>query len=196
MAMVHQANGEDIGPVADSLARAFDDDPVMAWLFGEDRDRRLGRLRRFFRQEGRRHVGHDGVFTNDGRQGAAMWAPPDEWRVGFLDIVRMVPVMLPALGPRLRRALGGLDKMERAHPRAPHWYLAFLGTDPAHQGRGVGRSLVEPVLERCDATGLGAYLESSKPQNVPYYERFGFAATGQIDLPGGPPLWPMWRDPR
>jgi hypothetical protein len=31
---------------------------------------------------------------------------------------------------------------------------------------------------------------------VPYYQRFGFAVTGQIDLPDGPPLWPMWRAPR
>ena len=165
-------------------------------MFGTPRKNRRRRpRRRFFRQEGRRHVGHDGVFTNDGRQGAAMWAPPDEWRVGFLDIVRMVPVMLPALGPRLRRALGGLDKMERAHPRAPHWYLAFLGTDPAHQGRGVGRSLVEPVLDRCDATGLGAYLESSKQTNVGYYERHGFRVTGEIAVAGAPSVWGMWRDP-
>jgi hypothetical protein len=52
------------------------------------------------------------------------------------------------------------------------------------------------MLVRCDEAGLGAYLESSKPENVPYYQRFGFAVTGQIDLPDGPPLWPMWRAPR
>ena len=59
-----------------------------------------------------------------------------------------------------------------------------------------GGSLMTPVLERCDRAGLGAYLESSKPENLPYYERFGFRVTGQFDMPKGPPMWPMWRDPQ
>ena len=78
----------------------------------------------------------------------------------------------------------------------PHWYLAILGTDPPHQGKGVGGALLAPVLTRCDTEGTGAYLESSKPDNVPYYERFGFRVSGQIDMPDGPTMWPMWRDPQ
>ena len=93
-------------------------------------------------------------------------------------------------------AVGGLGQMEKVHPREPHWYLAILGTDPPEQGKGVGGSLMTPVLERCDRAGLGAYLESSKPENLPYYERFGFRVTGQFDMPKGPPMWPMWREPR
>lgn len=52
-------------------------------------------------------------------------------------------------------------------------------------------------LDRCDAEHAPVYLESSNPANVPYYERFGFEATGEIPLPdGGPVMWPMWRAPR
>jgi predicted N-acetyltransferase YhbS len=104
-------------------------------------------------------------------------------------------MIVGAVGPRLPRAIKALDLIERAHPREPHWYLAVLGTDPAHQNRGVGAALVGPVLAQCDAQGLGGYLESSKEHNIPYYRRFGFVVTGQIDLPRGPSIWPMWRDP-
>jgi GNAT superfamily N-acetyltransferase len=71
-----------------------------------------------------------------------------------------------------------------------------LGTDPAAQGQGVGAALLAPILARCDAEGIPAYLESSKDRNVPYYQRFGFEVTGEIQLRGGPKVWPMWRTPQ
>jgi ribosomal protein S18 acetylase RimI-like enzyme len=87
--------------------------------------------------------------------------------------------------------------MEKAHAEQPdHYYLAVLGTHPDQQGRGVGSALMAPVLAKCDAEGVGAYLESSKESNVPFYERHGFAVVGEVTFPSGPTIWPMWRDPR
>ena len=86
--------------------------------------------------------------------------------------------------------------MEKKHPREPHWYLAVLGTDPQHQGKGHGSAVLEPVLDRCDLEGVPAYLESSKEANVPFYERHGFQVTDTHDFPKGPRIWLMWRDPR
>jgi ribosomal protein S18 acetylase RimI-like enzyme len=93
--------------------------------------------------------------------------------------------------------MGVLSTIEQAHPRQPHWYLAVLGTDPLHQGRGIGTALMAPVLERCDEEGLPAFLESSKESNVPYYERFGFRVERELKLgKGAPSVWPMWREPQ
>jgi GNAT superfamily N-acetyltransferase len=192
-----QAEPGDMTPIAGALARAFHDDPVMTWLFGDREGLRLRRLTRFMGAEARRHHRHGGtVLTADGHPGAALWDPPGRWRTTWPEVLRLAPMMVTAVGPRIPRALRGLGVMDKSHPREPHWYLAVLGTDPPQQGRGVGAALMAPVLDRCDTEGLGAFLESSKAANVPYYERFGFRATGQIDLPDGPPLWPMWRDPR
>lgn len=69
--------------------------------------------------------------------------------------------------------------------------------DPAAQGHGLGGALLASRLERCDAEGLPAYLESSNPVNVPLYERFGFTVTHEPAMPGScPPIHLMWRDPR
>jgi ribosomal protein S18 acetylase RimI-like enzyme len=89
------------------------------------------------------------------------------------------------------------EAMRRAHPEEPHWYLAVIGSDPTVRGQGFGQALMRSRLDRCDAEYCPAYLESSKPENVPYYERFGFTVTREIGLPdGGPTMWAMWRDPR
>ena len=61
----------------------------------------------------------------------------------------------------------------------------------------MGARLLAPVLARCDRDGLPAYLESSNPRNLPFYERHGFVRRTAVPLPSGCPLvTPMWRDPR
>jgi GNAT superfamily N-acetyltransferase len=107
-------------------------------------------------------------------------------------------------GPRLHgifgrktlRALRAMDKIERQHPREPHWYLQAIGTHPAMQGKGFGGSLMRHRLALIDAAGLPAYLESSKESNIPFYSGFGFQLTGEIGMPHGPILYPMWRSAR
>jgi ribosomal protein S18 acetylase RimI-like enzyme len=91
----------------------------------------------------------------------------------------------------------GMRSMDRLHPQGPpHWYLSLLGTDPDAQGKGFGSAVLAPGLERCDAGGVGVYLESSKTRNLDFYARFGFQVTGELRMPsGGPTMWPMWRAP-
>jgi predicted N-acetyltransferase YhbS len=105
------------------------------------------------------------------------------------------PQFLFGFGANLPVALKTLSVIEKAHPKEPHYYLAILGTRPDRQSRGTGSALMRPVLEKCDADGIPAYLESSKEQNIAFYARFGFEVTGEIQLPNGPTLWPMWRNP-
>ena len=114
-----------------------------------------------------------------------------------MSILRLAPVMVRGIGRRTAKALQGLNRMEKAHADHPdHYYLAVLGTRPDRQGEGVGSALMAPVLATCDAEGIGAYLESSKESNIPFYRRHGFEVVGEVTFPSGPTIWPMWRDPR
>ena len=61
---------------------------------------------------------------------------------------------------------------------------------------GWGAALMRHALARCDREALPAYLEASKPQNVPFYQRFGFEVLGEIQVGAAPPLTPMLRQPR
>jgi GNAT superfamily N-acetyltransferase len=191
------ATRDDVTGMADALALAFQDDPVMAWLFGDDQERIVPYLRKFFAHEGKRHLKHPTVLTTDDHAGAAYWDPPGHWKTRPLDVLGMAPFMVTGMRHRIPRALKGLGMIESAHARHPeHYYLAVLGTRPDRQGGGIGSVLMQPILDQCDAEGVGAYLESSKEENIPFYRRHGFEVVEVLHLPKGPDAWPMWREPR
>jgi len=196
-AAVRLAAEADVAPMCAVLARAFDDDPVACYLVPSAR-RRPPALRAFFRLQLLKdhYLAFGGAYTTDDHAGVATWAPPGKPRMtgvrAFLSVVPLVPYYA---GPALPRALRFLDRLEAAHPKEPHWYLATLGTEPALQGRGIGSALLAPVLARCDADGVRSYLESSKESNIAFYRRHRFEVTGELRTEGGPTLWQMWREP-
>ena len=77
--------------------------------------------------------------------------------------------------------------MEKHHPHAPHFYLAFIAVAPRLQGLGLGSALLDATLARIDAAGAAAYLENSNPKNTALYERAGFVARANIAPRGAPP---------
>lgn len=187
---------DDVAALAAVLAAAFHSDPVGQWL-APDEVERPDALRRLFAVE-IQHVTlpHGAGVTNEQRTGAALWLPPGHWKMPALTIARLLPSFMSIFGRRLPLILQGLFEVEKHHPtHEKHYYLPFVGVDPAHQGLGIGSLLLRPVLQRCDAEGEGAYLEATSPDNRRLYERHGFAVIDEVRLPSGPALWPMWRPP-
>ena len=197
MPTVRAADAHELAEVGRVLAAAFDDDPVWTW-FSPPSPRRPQRMARWFTREAdSQQRSHGEVLVDDEVRGAAIWCPPERWKSSLAETVRLAGPSLRLFRQRTPRAVGALSTLERSHPSAPaHWYLALLGTDPAHQGHGVGSALIGAVTDRCDTEGLGAYLESSKERNVAFYARHGFEVRDQVTLDGGPPLWLMWREPK
>ncbi|EHB55250.1 GCN5-related N-acetyltransferase [Mycolicibacterium rhodesiae JS60] len=190
----------DIPALARVMARAFHDDPVMAWV-QPDAARRKAALPGLFSALTRHHFlagrGTEVAASDDGVGAAALWDPPGRWTQSPREQLAMLPGVMRAFRGRLAAARTVTDMMKANHPEEPHWYLAMIGSDPMVRGGGFGRALMQSRLDRCDAEYAPAYLESSNPDNIPYYERFGFEVTGELTLPeGGPSLWPMWRAPR
>ncbi len=194
---VWQATPGEYAGVIDALVRAFDDDPVVNHFLRQD-GRRGEAMRLYFEVFVHHFVGPKGeVWTTSANEGAALWLPPGSWQLGIAEQLRHFPSMVRISGLRgLPRVVRGLDAMEKAHPGDAHWFLQSIGVRPSFQGQGWGRRLLEPMLERADAEGVPIYLESSKPSNIPYYERFGFEVVGDSVLDAGaPPLIPMRRSP-
>jgi ribosomal protein S18 acetylase RimI-like enzyme len=188
----------DLRGAVGALARAFHDDPAMAWIF-PDEQMRARRLPPFFASAIRANLrqGHGEVMVA-GEQvlGCAIWIAPGTWRPPLRRQLTALPSVIIGLRSRLVVASATYGALLSVHPEAPHWYLSGIGTDPPVQGTGVGGALLRSRLARCDAAGQAAYLESSKESNVPFYERHGFRVTRELTIPGGPTFWLMWREPQ
>ena len=190
----------DVRGLSRTLGRAFYEDPIMMWVL-PDAARRAKSLPHMFATMTRHHFlagGGAEIATNTQRVGAAaLWDPPGRWKRSRREELRMTPGFVRAFGLRVGAGREISDLVKKTHPEAPHWYLAVIGSDPTVRGGGFGQALMRSRLDRCDAEHAPAYLESSNPDNIPYYMRFGFEVTGEIKLPdGGPSIWPMWRAPR
>jgi GNAT superfamily N-acetyltransferase len=197
--IVRSAEKPDIPLLSSTLGKAFHDDPVMRWVVpcATARARALTPL---FAALVRHHYlaggGVEVAETDIGIGAAALWAPPGRWHESRLEMLRMAPSLWWTLRGSRRAFQTVLQAVERVHPEEHHWYLGMIGSDPEVRGKGLAHALLRSRLDRCDTSGTPAYLESSNPDNVPYYQRFGFQVRGEICSPiGGPSLWAMWRPP-
>jgi ribosomal protein S18 acetylase RimI-like enzyme len=194
------ARNDDVRELSRTLARAFYDDPVMVWLLPDEKPQTAQLYRLFATMTRHHHLARGGVeVACDGPDlgAAALWDPPNEWQETRWAQLAMTPTFIRVFGSRSMRGRAVQELMKRVHPEEPHWYLAAIGSDPTVRGQGFGQALMRSRLERCDAEYCPAYLESTKPENVPYYQRFGFTVTRELVLPdGGPTMWAMWRAPR
>jgi GNAT superfamily N-acetyltransferase len=189
---VRAAASGDAARLATTLATAFYDDPVFRWFSPDDR-RRGAMLPSLFEVFVAAFGTYGETYADDDVAGAALWAAPGTDPFGAE----------PAYAERLEAIVGSdaprlfevVELFEAQTPPEPHYHLQFLGVVPERQGAGLGGALMAPILKRCDRDGASAYLEATSDRNRRLYEHHGFRARGAIQLPDGPAVWRMWRDP-
>jgi ribosomal protein S18 acetylase RimI-like enzyme len=200
--LVRPLRAEELRIASRLLAGAFADDPFIAYFFCDRRRRELA-FPRFFRAVLHELAGADALFAVEmGGEltGVAAWAPPEVAAIGRRArwLARLASLELRALFPRAAPQLqAGFAQLAESHPLGPHWYLAFVGIDPRQHRRGLGRTLLRPVLARAEDAGIACYLETPFPDTRAFYRRLGFEDTDELrPVPGAPPIWTMTRPPK
>lgn len=187
---------------AQVLTAAFQDDFMYRRIFGSA-EQCQGALRSIWGGVLDYCLAFGEVYTTPAMEGVIGWLGPGETDVTLWRLLRSGRSLLGAvlrMPPRqLYRFLAVMKRVDALHGRTmkqPHWYLWLLGVAPAHQGRGIGSSLLRPLLARADETGLPCYLETQTEGNVAFYRRRGFAVLREMPLPYGIKIWTMLREPR
>ena len=170
--------------VAELLARAFVDDPLVQAICPAATAERYRRIWWSFRIAVRSHC----------------LAKQPGWSIVDLNAVPVAVVLATRSGASaaargdfffalrgllhvgLTTGLRGAQAAQTiaAHtPLQPFTYLRTIGVDPVMQGRGFGSQLVEWVVRGAPVT-LPVYLETAKEQNLPFYGRHGFGCVGDF----------------
>lgn len=185
----------DRGAVVTTLAESFARDPLFTSLIGPDvtATRRssagMMSLLGFIVTANRLSGGTiRGAYAGERLLGCMLVEPPhasSAVRTAAVA-VRFVPVLC-RLGVRRTVALARMHaRIDALAPSAPHHQLRMIGVQREAQGRGVGRMLLDALIDEVlrHPTSRGIALDTENPANVPLYRHWGFTLCGRFDAAG------------
>ena len=181
------------------LGRAMRDNPINRRAFAiADNARREQALARFFLPVllglcARGEV--QAAFHDNALVGVCGLAPPKRCQPTPIEKLQIAPTLLlrnpPATALRVMSWTGAWTK---ADPKTPHWHLGPVAVAAELHNQGIGSRILHAFCARMDAESGLAYLETDKPENVRFYERFGFRVTNEAQVLNIP-NWFMTRAP-
>lgn len=183
----------------DALCGAFYDDPVFTYI-APDAGQRV-RWMPYVMQEDIGLIGdavHSHVALAEGGQVAGVVLAGTYLPTRLEDILINLRLILK---PRpwvpnlrhLRKIYRYTDVWEKAHYKGPHVYVYMLGVHPDHQRQGLGRRMMQAVIELAAGEDkLPVYLETVTESNVQFYKSLGMEVTSEDHPdPEGPRTWGM-----
>ena len=189
------AGAADLGTLSQVIADAFHPLAPSRWLIADPAARREV-FPGYFRICLEHALAAGVVHTTPGRDAAALWLPagpdPADEPPGYAER------MAAATSPWTSRFVAFDTALQARHPAGiAHHHLALLAVRPGAQGQGTGTALLRAHHQALDRDQTPTYLEASDLRTRRIYLTHGYADHGPpIQLPDGPLMYPMVRQPR
>jgi len=193
---VEELERHEMAYAAGVLARGMRDNPNHVAVWGDDPRARVRGSQRLF-----------GALLPSMKQaplcarrsafvvGVLGMAPPGACQPSLPSQLRLLPAMIRCGPTPTRRMLAWIREWQGRDPKERHWHLGPLAVEGGLQGMGIGSQMMERFRAQMDSGKEVAYLETDKPENVQFYEKFGFKVVDEAQVVGTP-NWFMLRRPR
>ncbi|MGN6417174.1 MAG: GNAT family N-acetyltransferase [Pseudobacter sp.] len=123
------------------------------------------------------------VYLSDCRRACALVLYPEKKRTTLQSIWWDLQLAATVFGlTRTFRVLNREQLIRKHHPSFPFFYLWFIGVERNNQHAGIGRQLMQELLQLSQQQQKPVYLETSTPENVPWYQQFGFEVYAEESL--------------
>ena len=189
-----------LAAAAKALSRAFMKDPLQNYTFPVEADR-IAKGPMHFSAALKYGLLFGEVYAAPDTEGVSIWLKPGATEItpenahaaGFTSLPEKIGA---DAFERFFSVIAFADEYHKLDLPEPHWYTMVLGVDPAFQGQGLGRALLQPVIDKAAAAGLPVYLETAQPVNVTFYKNIGFRLIHKLREPtSGLDLWTFRLDP-
>ncbi len=130
----------------------------------------------------------------DGGQSGALYATPSDGSSRFAGLLGLLgPLLhLPLDKLEWRRAIAVSRAVDKLLPKEPNLHLHVVAVSDAARGRGLGALLVRHAIEAARGAGRVLHLETTNPENLPFYRKLGLVVRDEVRcFAEAPPLYTL-----
>jgi Acetyltransferases len=168
--------------VIDILAQSFDTNKSVNYVIKQD-SKRIERIKLLMEYSFELCFRYGSVLLSPEKNACALTMFPDKKRSSFRTVLWDAKLVLFAIGLfNLIKVIEREARIKKMHPGEPFTYLWFVGVLPAHQGKGIGSSLLRELIKDSNSQNRRVYLETSTERNIPWYQRMGFEIYDELML--------------
>jgi ribosomal protein S18 acetylase RimI-like enzyme len=170
------------------VATAFADEPFVHAMYGEAAlDRFIGLADEYSTWPSSAHAITIGVEAAGHLVAVAVATPPGQ--CGLCDTFVATERIPATEGERiLDEFLAVCRHVHVGNVLPPHAHITTVATDPMLHGSGVGRLLMEALVEHLRTAAIETAVLECLESRAAFYEHCGFVLIDEFDDPGGPDL--------
>ena len=190
-----------LNSAAELFSEVFFEDTIAKMIFPKEETRKQ-KLCHYFKFRIRYGLLYGEVYASSSNlEGLAVWVYSENvemtnWRnirAGGLNMLRNVGRDAVI---RMSKIGNFTFALHQKHATFPHLYLAPVGVDSKHRGKGLASKLLRSMFNRLDQEKLHCYLETQDRTNVDIYLHYGFEIINKTTIPNTEiDLWLMERSP-
>jgi len=175
------ATKNDKNEIVNMLTDAFADNKSVNYILADPGDRKQIKALMSYSFDVCEMFGK--VFITEDRRGCALILYPQQKDSTFRGIWLDMKLIFEAVGMlNIGKALKRESAIKKLQPGEATVYLWFIGVSPESQHHGVGSKLMQEIIQMANDQNLPVLLETSVPENIGWYSRFGFKTYAELDL--------------
>lgn len=173
---------QDKKQVVDILSAAFYENKSVNYILAQD-GRKLNRIRHLMGYAFEMCSMFGQVYLSNDRKACALFVFPELKKHTFKSVWLDIKLIFNVVGFfKLKPVLQREGEIKAIQPLKRMAYLWFIGVDPNFQHTGIGKKLMDGLIEIMEKENRPIYLETSTIENLPWYKKFDFEIYHTLNL--------------
>jgi ribosomal protein S18 acetylase RimI-like enzyme len=173
------ASSKDKSTVVEILCQSFDTNNSVNYVIKQDKIRKK-RMKSLMAYSFELCLRYGKIYLNDERNACALTLFPDQQKTNICLDIKLI---FECIGlTRVMKVLKRNSQIKKFYPQQPIIYLWFIGVNSKEQNKGIGSKLLLEIIKDSESKQKPIYLETSMPENLPFYQKFGFTIYRKLDF--------------